>query len=582
MKRTAFGLVVPILLMGMVLVCLTTVTHRPVGAASVLSAKSLGDPVTIVFWHQHTGDRGAFMQQMIDEFNATNPYSITVQGEYAGNYGTIYNSVILGIQGGGPLPNAVAGYPNHFADYARHDTIHFLDDYLNDPVIGITDTADFYDEVFANYRLGQYGAQLSGMQPGRSIEVMYYNADLLAGSGITIPTTWDAFETACISLTTETISGTIPNGDPSRFATWLWSRGGELLSDDMAHARFHEQEGIESLLLFQDLFDGGYARPEIEPYEGQALFCNGQVGFSFGSSAGIPYYRQGMEDGAGDAWGVTRTPAVPSHEVVDAYGAGVGVLTQSEDQDRAAWLFLRWLVAREQTARWAARSGYFPVRISAATHPSMTQKLADDEQYAQAHALLPLGRSEPGIRNYEEVRRIIGDAIAEVFFEGAMVTDTLQTAALEVNALLEEFGPVSAVIPPAGGTLVYTNTQGLSATIEFPSGAVGVTRTVSYVPLDDLPTDGLAFALVPNLTFSRLVTITIHYRDSDIEGMDEDDLKLYLYEWPSNTWVEADPCGGYVRDPLNNIMQAAVCHFSDYALVDRPYAIYLPLLLKNF
>jgi hypothetical protein len=101
------------------------------------------------------------------------------------------------------------------------------------------------------------------------------------------------------------------------------------------------------------------------------------------------------------------------------------------------------------------------------------------------------------------------------------------------------------------------------------------------VPLDDLPTSGLAFALVPDLTFNEPVTITVHYRPEDVEGMDENELRLYTYDWSSHLWVEADPCGGYVRDPLNNILQAAVCHFSDYALMDWPYAIYLPLIAKT-
>jgi hypothetical protein len=211
----------------------------------------------------------------------------------------------------------------------------------------------------------------------------------------------------------------------------------------------------------------------------------------------------------------------------------------------------------------------------------VTQKLAEDEQYAQALSLLPLGRSEPGIRGYDEMRHIINDAMVAILQDGANVTDTLQAASVQVDLLLANSGPDSDVIYPSGGMLVYTDTQGLSTTVEFPSGAIEFTQTVSYVPLDDLPTDGLAFALVPNMEFSQPVTITIYYRDSDVIGMDEDLLQLYIYDWSAGSWVDADPCGGYIRDADNKILQAVVCHFTDYALMDPPSYIYLPLVVRN-
>jgi multiple sugar transport system substrate-binding protein len=581
MKCNANLLLMPIVLALTLLVGFLAILPPTLGAAKPLGAENQFEPVTITYWHQNSGDREAAINTLIDEFNATNPFSITVVGEYAGSYGEIYNQVIDGLQNDGFLPNVVVAYPNSFADFARYGQVRFLDDYFNDPTIGITDTADFYAGVLDYYRLGEYGDQLVGLQSGRSIEIMFYNADLLANEGLTIPATWEAFETACISMTSETVSGTIVGTDTSRFATWLWSRGGELLSADLNTARFDEQPGIDSLQFFQDLIQAGYARLPAVPYEELGAFGSGQVGFTFGSSSGIPFYRDSMENGANNAWGVAPVPSVPGSEVVDSYGAGQGILHHNEVSDRASWLFIKWLAEREQTARWAAISSYFPVRASAATHISMTIKMAEDPQYAQAFNLLSLGRSEPGIRGYDAIRGMINDAVVDTLQNGADVTATLQAAASQADALLATSGPDSMVIPPTGGTLTYSNTQGVSATVQFPDGALVVTETVSYVPLSDLPTDGLAFALVPNLTFSQPVTITLHYRDEDIIGMDENSLKLYNYDWSLNAWVDADPCGGYVRESDANMLQAAVCHFSDYGAMDWAYKIFLPLAVKS-
>lgn len=580
MRHTNYLLMTPIVLALAFLLGFFTLLSAAAGAATSLKAEDRYEPIAITYWHHNTGDREEYLNELIAEFNTTNPYSITVVGEYAGSYGEINDKVIDGLQNNGVLPNVVVAYPNSFADFARYGGVRFLDDYLNDPIVGITDTADFYPGVLDYYRLGEYGDQLAGIQNGRSIEVMYYNADLLASQGLTVPVTWDAFATANISITSATISGTIVGTDASRFATWLWSRGGELLSDDLNTARFAEQPGIDSLAFFQQLINDSYARLPLWAYEEIEAFGEGRVGFTFASSAGIPYYRAAMDNGANDAWGVTHAPSLPGKEVVDSYGAGQGILHDTEIADRASWLFIKWLAEREQTARWAAVSGYFPVRFSATTHISMTEKLAEDPQYAQAYDLLPLGRNEPGIRGYDAIRGVINDAGTDILQNGATVTVTLQIAADEADIILATSGPDSAMIPPSGGTLAYSNTQGVSATVQFPAGALMVTETVSYVPLDDLPTDGLAFALVPNLTFSRPVTITIHYRDEDVAGMNENSLKLYGYDWSSNSWTTANPCGGYWRSPETNLLQAAVCHFSDYGMMDWPYEVFLPVVLN--
>ncbi|MFC1997851.1 hypothetical protein ACFLXI_09670, partial [Chloroflexota bacterium] len=185
-------------------------------------------------------------------------------------------------------------------------------------------------------------------------------------------------------------------------------------------------------------------------------------------------------------------------------------------------------------------------------------------------------KSEPGVRGYNAIRDVIDEALWSILDGGAEVTATLQAAAIEVDSILAQSGPSSLEVTPDGGTVVYTDTQGLDAMVEIPAGALAITETISYVPLDDLPTDGLAFALVPDLVFSQPVTITLKYRDEDIVGMDETALILYNFDWVTNSWVNANPCGGYLRDLDQNILQARVCHFSDYAMLDWAFKIYLP------
>ena len=98
--------------------------------------------------------------------------------------------------------------------------------------------------------------------------------------------------------------------------------------------------------------------------------------------------------------------------------------------------------------------------------------------------------------------------------------------------------------------------------------------------MDDLPTNGLGFTIVPDLELSTPVTLTVEYTDDDILGMDESSLVLYNYDWATQLWTDADPCGVYVRLPEENTLKAVVCHFSDYAMMNLLKWIHLPMIIR--
>jgi hypothetical protein len=143
-------------------------------------------------------------------------------------------------------------------------------------------------------------------------------------------------------------------------------------------------------------------------------------------------------------------------------------------------------------------------------------------------------------------------------------------------------------------TLVYTDTQGSATVIQVPSGAVTEVVTLVYTPVET-PTapSGLGFAghafdldayrsgsLLPGFIFSVPVTITLHYTDADIVGLDED--SLLLEYWNGSAWVDA-ACGAYDRHADENWLAVPICHLSQFALFgEREYLIYLPLVLRNW
>jgi hypothetical protein len=91
-----------------------------------------------------------------------------------------------------------------------------------------------------------------------------------------------------------------------------------------------------------------------------------------------------------------------------------------------------------------------------------------------------------------------------------------------------------------GDTLVYTDTEGNRTIIRVPEGAVTESTSLIYSPVQSVTAPagfsfaGRAFdleayrggALLTDFTFDQAVTVTLHYVEADVEGLDEATLSL--------------------------------------------------------
>jgi hypothetical protein len=83
-------------------------------------------------------------------------------------------------------------------------------------------------------------------------------------------------------------------------------------------------------------------------------------------------------------------------------------------------------------------------------------------------------------------------------------------------------------------------------------------------------------------TFQTPVTVTIHYSDADVAGIDES--SLTLEHWNGSSWEDA-ACGAYNRQPDENWLAAPICHLSLFALfgpaAEEEHFLYVPLVLNK-
>ncbi len=398
----------------------------------------------ITIWYQHSSSREEVYLAMIDDFNASNEWGITVQGEYAGNYDEIYNKIVAGIPSQ-EVPHLSVAYQNQAATYAALGALVELTPYIESEKWGFTDEelGDFFPFVMQGDYLPQFEGRY-GFPPNRSMEVIFYNEDWLRELGYDHPPrTWDEFrEMACAA--SDPAAGTYGyefSVDTSTFADWVFNRGGQMLSEDATSYAFGDDAGLQSLLFLQDLFASGCAIQETEAYADQADFGAGRVLFTISSTSGLPYYRQAVAEGAGFNWSVAPMPTSLDAPRANIYGASVSVFRTTPEAQLASWLFIKWFSEPEQQARWAHASNYFPVRASAAD--LLADYFAAAPQFQQAFGFLSYDLAiEPGVAGYDECR----DAIENMMVATANGEDAatwLADTVEDCNTYLAEAAPQS-------------------------------------------------------------------------------------------------------------------------------------------
>jgi len=411
--------------------------------AAELDALSKVDPTRqeIVFWHVSTTTNYDILTAMIEEFNETNEWSITVREEYAGYYGDIFKKIRAAIEAK-ELPDLAMAYQNQTAAYAKAGAVVPLDDYVNSERYGLTaaDQLDIFPSFLAADRLPEFGGQLMSFPPARSAELMYYNVDWLKRLGHDgPPETWEEFKEMCLEATNPDAgtAGYAISPSASTFAGWVWSRGGEIITADGKTATFSNDQAVEALTLLQELINAGAAHQIAERYGDQTDFANQKVLFTFGSTAGLPHYKLAIEKGANGPfeWSVAPFPHSTKDPVVDVYGPSWTVFATTPERQLASWLFIRWFTQPKNTARWAMATGYFPARQSSIDLPEMRQVLEANPVYAKAFGFLKYGKVEPGVSGWSKIRGIVVNAVVAAI-HGADPKATLDRAVGEANGAL--------------------------------------------------------------------------------------------------------------------------------------------------
>ena len=408
---------------------------------------------TVVYWHQYTEDssQGDTMTRLVEEFNSSNEYGITVEAIHQGSYGPIedlMNTAILS----GELPNMVAGYANAVAGWANEGVVVDINLMLNSPEWGIP--AD--DQAMLNFDLLNvnqldyppfYGMRVAWANQN-SLNVFYTNLDIVESLGFErrVPSTLAEFEEiSCAAGASDMYEGYPLDTGTSHFESFVAAHGGAIFDGEAGEYIFDSDAVVDTMELFTRMLENDCAYLFAERYQNTGDFSIGITPFAAGSSAGIPFITWDAATAEmTDEWVVSAFPGAEGvGRTLQLFVPSQAILTATAEAEVATWLFVKYLAGPAAQLAWSGATGYFSIRNDIeVTEADFTEPRMPYERFVEVQGILADESlsvySSPGLPSYSAVRGLVPNTLAEVVSGDAAAADALAELNAEAAELHEE------------------------------------------------------------------------------------------------------------------------------------------------
>ncbi len=400
------------------------------------------EPVELTLWHTKTRSKEELLNEIVADFNATNPYNITVvPSSIEGSYDAIFKETVAGLAIG-EVPDLVVAYPSMVAEYMEAGAPLDLKPYIFDKTYGLT--KEEFDDIFPVYiednTYPAYGNQILSFPFHKSMLVMYANVTLLKEAGVDkMPETWDEFYDACKAVmdNTEAENCWSIHIDASDVDGFMASVGVYPQADPQyLTSAINDPTFVEWFKFVQKMVNEGMARPEAERYSGDDEMVAGNAAFTTGSSSGLSYFPKNEDGSYAIDWQVIPIPhaanAAPASTV---YGANIMAVKEDDfARDLAKWLFIKYWTSYDVVKKWVIGtdeirgSSYMPLQRSMLQDPEFLAYIEKHPRYGEAVQYLGIGVIEPQLAGQQAVRDILEDAYLKII-NGEDVQATLDEAA---------------------------------------------------------------------------------------------------------------------------------------------------------
>ncbi|MBE3564083.1 MAG: ABC transporter substrate-binding protein [Hydrogenibacillus schlegelii] len=404
-------------------------------------------PIEIVWWHAMSGPLGEAVNALVDEFNKTHS-DIQVKAVFQGNYDEELTKLKAAL-GTKNAPHLVQVYEIGSRFMLDSGAVEPMQTWIDRDHF---DTSDFEDNILGYYT---FDGKLYSMPFNTSNPILYYNKNLFREAGLDPdkpPRTFEEVAAAAKKLTKDGRYG-------ASFAIYGWfmeqffANQGALLVNNgngrdalATESLLNGDAGVKTLTWWKGMIDdGSMLNLGRKTSDTQQAFAAGKVAMTLDSTAALRGILQGVGDKFEVGTGFLPRPADAKDGGVIVGGASLWMLKDKpEEEKRAAWEFIKFVVSPKMQALWHVNTGYFPVTKAAYDEAIVRENMQKYPQFKtaidQLHAT-KLSRATQGavIGVFPEARQITERAMEEALSGKKPIQEALDQAAKEITEKIQQY-----------------------------------------------------------------------------------------------------------------------------------------------
>ena len=413
-------------------------------------------PVEIEIWHSEPAANQETLKSMADRFNASQN-EVKVTPVYQGSPDDVITK-LMASTGSGQVPAIVFTMETYIQRLIDSGFVTPIQDFVDRENY---DFSDLDERAVQSYTVQ---GKLWGMPFCVDIPLLYYNKVVFREVGLDPerpPQTLEELRQYSEKILKRDASGNVQRSGVS-LAITLWTeqvfaQQGDLLLDmnnghdgRVTKVLFDNDTGRRFFQWWHDMVEEGLAfnvgrNPSgadnyLAVATNRAAMTFGYAGALRSVVSALEKGMQGVEIGVGPVPGFadgTGSTLLLAH--------GLWIMNQRpQEEQEAAWKFIKWLTEPEQQAEWFAGSGQLPVSRSSAELPTARDVVAQYPLFETALGLymgVPATPASLGIilGPFPEVREAMADGVEEMLVGGKDPVEALDDAAQHANQAIDKY-----------------------------------------------------------------------------------------------------------------------------------------------